>query len=136
MTTRLSTLEGKQLEISDDSLSALRMELRGEALTPADAGYANVREPFNAMHIDRPSLVVRCTGTPTLSRRSTSRASTASKSPSAAGDTRSPGSRAADPHLPEPVHNKKCLIVAGVFAGDPEDGTSSSTSTCSRWAER
>ena len=63
MATRLSTLQGKQQEISDDSLSELRMQLRGEALTPADTGYENVRAPFNAMHVDRPSLVVRCTGT-------------------------------------------------------------------------
>jgi FAD/FMN-containing dehydrogenase len=51
------------MEISDDSLAALRMQLRGEALTLADPGYENVRAPFNAMHTDRPSLVVRCTGT-------------------------------------------------------------------------
>jgi FAD/FMN-containing dehydrogenase len=41
-------------------LPALRRRLRGEALTPADAGYANVRPPFNAMHADRPDLVVLC----------------------------------------------------------------------------
>src|SRR5688500_8652469 len=39
------------------------MRLRGQALTPADAGYADARTPFNAMHADRPGLVVRCSGT-------------------------------------------------------------------------
>jgi FAD/FMN-containing dehydrogenase len=32
-------------------------------LTPKDASYAGTRGPFNAMHPDRPSLVVRCSGT-------------------------------------------------------------------------
>ena len=41
-------------------LPALRQRLRGEALTPADDGYAAVRPPFNAMHADRPDLVVLC----------------------------------------------------------------------------
>ena len=63
MTTSLQTLEGARLPISDESLSGLRMELRGPALTPADQGYEDVRAPFNAMHVDRPSLVVRCMGT-------------------------------------------------------------------------
>jgi FAD/FMN-containing dehydrogenase len=63
MTTSLASLEGEKLELSDDSLAALTMQLRGKALTPADDGYEDARVPFNAMHADRPSLVVRCTGT-------------------------------------------------------------------------
>jgi FAD/FMN-containing dehydrogenase len=62
-TTSLASLEGQRLELSDESLSALRMQLRGEALTPSDPGYENARVPFNAMHVDRPTLVVRPTGT-------------------------------------------------------------------------
>ena len=50
-------------QVSEESLSALRTQLRGEALTPSDAGYEHARTPFNAMHIDRPAVVVRCTGT-------------------------------------------------------------------------
>jgi FAD/FMN-containing dehydrogenase len=63
MATSLATLEGQRLELSDESLSDLRMRLRGEALTPSDPGYEHARVPFNAMLTDRPSLVVRCTGT-------------------------------------------------------------------------
>ena len=63
MATVLATLEGQRLELSDESLSDLRMRLRGEALTPSDPGYEHARVPFNAMQTDRPSLVVRCTGT-------------------------------------------------------------------------
>jgi FAD/FMN-containing dehydrogenase len=28
----------------------------------------------------------------------------------------------ADPHLPPPVHNQSCLVIAGVYAGDPNEG--------------
>ena len=63
MTTILASLEGERVELSDDSLADLRMRLRGDALTPSDDGYADVRAPFNAMHPDRASLVVRCAGT-------------------------------------------------------------------------
>ncbi len=63
MSTQLATLDGQRVELSDQSLSELRMRLRGEALTPSDPGYASVRVPFNAMQTDRPNLVVRSTGT-------------------------------------------------------------------------
>jgi FAD/FMN-containing dehydrogenase len=63
MATSLSTLEGEQLHLSEEALSELRAQLRGEALTSADAGYENARAPFNAMHVDRPGLIVRCIGT-------------------------------------------------------------------------
>lgn len=59
----LATLEGQHIELSDEALADLRMRLRGEALTPSDPGYEQARPPFNAMQADRPSLVVRCTGT-------------------------------------------------------------------------
>src|SRR5262245_28199437 len=63
MTTSLPTLEGTHLDLSDEALSGLRLQLRGEALTPSDAGYEDVRAPFNAMQVDRPGLVVSCAGT-------------------------------------------------------------------------
>jgi FAD/FMN-containing dehydrogenase len=63
MAISLPTLEGTQMELGDDSLAQLRVQLRGEALTPSDLGYDRARVPFNAMHRDRPGLIVRCTGT-------------------------------------------------------------------------
>jgi FAD/FMN-containing dehydrogenase len=50
-------------ELSEEALAELRMQLRGQALTPGDPGYEQVRPPFNAMQSDRPALVVSCTGT-------------------------------------------------------------------------
>ena len=49
--------------IPGERLSELKMQLRGEASTPSDPGYGLARRPFNAMHVDRPAVVVRCTGT-------------------------------------------------------------------------
>jgi len=63
MPASLATLEGQRLELSEDSLSELRLQLRGQALTPSDPGYEDARVPFNAMQTDRPGLIVRCTGT-------------------------------------------------------------------------
>jgi len=63
MAMSLPTLEGARLDLSDEAFAGLRMQLRGEALTPSDVGYAEVRAPFNAMQVDRPSLVVSCAGT-------------------------------------------------------------------------
>jgi FAD/FMN-containing dehydrogenase len=63
MATTLHTVEGRSVELSDEALSELSMRLRGEALTPGDPGFEDARSPFNAMQPDRPSLVVRCTGT-------------------------------------------------------------------------
>jgi FAD/FMN-containing dehydrogenase len=48
---------------ADGALAQLRATFRGEALTPSDEGFAEVPIPFNAMHADRPGLVLRCHGT-------------------------------------------------------------------------
>jgi FAD binding domain/Berberine and berberine like len=63
MTASVATLNGSETEISDESLSAFRMTIRGNVLTPDDAEYATVRPAFNAMHPGKPALVVRPTGT-------------------------------------------------------------------------
>src|SRR6266545_1911602 len=59
MTTTVSTIEG----LSEESLAAFKMQVRGQALTPTDPGYEDVRPPFGAMYTDRPGLVVTCSGT-------------------------------------------------------------------------
>jgi FAD/FMN-containing dehydrogenase len=63
MTLTATTLQGTEAKISDESLDELRMNIRGDVLTPGDDGYATVRPPYNAMHPGTPALVVRATGT-------------------------------------------------------------------------
>jgi FAD/FMN-containing dehydrogenase len=48
--------------IPEERLSELKTQLRGDALTPSEPGYEHARTPFNAMHADRPAVVVRCRG--------------------------------------------------------------------------
>lgn len=63
MTMSFVNVEGSPLEVPEQSLEELRAQLRGDALTPSDPRYADAAAPFNAMHADRPNLVVRCVGT-------------------------------------------------------------------------
>jgi FAD/FMN-containing dehydrogenase len=63
MTTTVATLTGSAATLSDEELATLRMTLRGQVLTPDDAGYADVRPAFNAMHPGSPALVVLPSGT-------------------------------------------------------------------------
>jgi FAD/FMN-containing dehydrogenase len=63
MTTTVSTLQGSETTISDESLDELRMTIRGDVLTADDPGYATVRSAYNAMHPGKPALVVRASGT-------------------------------------------------------------------------
>jgi FAD binding domain-containing protein/berberine-like enzyme len=63
MTTTVATLTGSVTPLSDEALAQLRMTLRGQVLTPHDAGYAAVRPAYNAMHPGNPALVVLPSGT-------------------------------------------------------------------------
>ena len=63
MTTVLSTIAGSETDVSDEALEELRMLVRGNVLTPGDPAYEGVRAPYNAMQVDRPALIVQCTGT-------------------------------------------------------------------------
>jgi FAD binding domain/Berberine and berberine like len=62
MATTVATGE-EQAPFSEQAVEELRGRLGGEALTPSDPAYAEVRGTFNAMHADEPDLVVRCVGT-------------------------------------------------------------------------
>jgi FAD/FMN-containing dehydrogenase len=63
MATTVTTLTGSGNTLSDEVLAQLRMTLRGQVLTPDDAGYATVRPAYNTMHPGSPALVVVASGT-------------------------------------------------------------------------
>ena len=63
MTTTFSTISGSETDVSDEALEELRMLVRGNVLTPGDEAYEPVRAPYNAMQVDRPALIVQCSGT-------------------------------------------------------------------------
>jgi FAD/FMN-containing dehydrogenase len=63
MATTVTTLTGSANTLSDEVLAQLRMTLRGQVLTPDDAGYATVRPAYNTMHPGSPALVVVASGT-------------------------------------------------------------------------
>ena len=63
MTTTFSTISGSETDVSDEALEELRMLVRGNVLTPGDEAYERVRAPYNAMQVDRPALIVQCSGT-------------------------------------------------------------------------
>ena len=58
----LASLSGGTVDVDDSTLAALRGRLRGETLTPDDAGYDEARTLWNATIDRRPGLILRCTG--------------------------------------------------------------------------
>ncbi len=56
------TTDGREIDLKQDILDALKMRLRGALLVPADAGYDESRTVWNAMIDRKPALVARCLG--------------------------------------------------------------------------
>ena len=78
------------LGLTSDQVSRLTTKLRGPVFGPADLGLEGRRIPFNAMHSDRPDVVVLPTGTADVADAVRFAQETASKSAYAAAATRSP----------------------------------------------
>ena len=57
------TLNGRDIELTQDVLDSLKMRLKGPLLLPDAAGYEESRSLWNAMIDRRPAAVVRCLGT-------------------------------------------------------------------------
>jgi FAD/FMN-containing dehydrogenase len=60
--TAIATWDGNQALIDDASLDELRTTIRGNFLKPGQPEYSE-KPIFNAMHRNRPALIVRCAGT-------------------------------------------------------------------------
>lgn len=59
---RAITMQGREVELSQEKLDALRLRLRGSLLTATDPGYVDSRSVWNGMIDRRPAFVLRCIG--------------------------------------------------------------------------
>jgi FAD/FMN-containing dehydrogenase len=59
---RAYTTQGRELDVRQDAVDALKLRLRGPLFLPGDAGYEDSRKLWNAMIDRKPAAVVRCLG--------------------------------------------------------------------------
>lgn len=55
-------LDGREIDLKDDSIQALKAKLRGSLLLPNDPGYRESRTLWNGMIDKKPALIARCLG--------------------------------------------------------------------------
>jgi FAD/FMN-containing dehydrogenase len=58
----VTTPEGREIDLKQDTFDALKMRLRGPVFLPGDAGYEESRTVWNAMIDRKPAAVARCLG--------------------------------------------------------------------------
>jgi FAD/FMN-containing dehydrogenase len=59
---RATTVEGREIELSQDAVNGWKARLRGPIVMPGDAAYEESRTVWNGMIDRRPALVARCIG--------------------------------------------------------------------------
>jgi FAD/FMN-containing dehydrogenase len=59
---RAKTVEGREIDLSQDIFNGWKARLRGPVLVQGDAGYEDSRTVWNSMIDRRPAMVVRCLG--------------------------------------------------------------------------
>jgi FAD/FMN-containing dehydrogenase len=59
---KIRTTQGREIELQQDKLDALKMRLRGMLSVPGDAGHEESRTVWNAMIDRQPAVVARCRG--------------------------------------------------------------------------
>jgi len=60
---KAKTMEGREIDLEQETLNGLKMRLQGPMFTPGDVGYDESRTVWNGMIDKRPAVVVRCLGT-------------------------------------------------------------------------
>lgn len=60
---KTKTMDGREIDLTQDMLDGLRMRLRGSVLGPDDPGYEESRTVWNAMIDRKPAVVTCCLGT-------------------------------------------------------------------------
>ena len=56
------SVDGKDIDLSQEAFNGLKARLRGPVLTSGDAGYEDARTVWNSMIDRRPAMVARCVG--------------------------------------------------------------------------
>ena len=59
---KATAIDGREIELDQDALDALRLRLRGPVALPGDGSYEESRTVWNEMIGRRPAVVVRCLG--------------------------------------------------------------------------
>jgi FAD/FMN-containing dehydrogenase len=59
---KAKTMEGREIDLKQETLDGLKMRLRGPVFTPGDAGYDESRTVWNGMIDRKPAVVARCLG--------------------------------------------------------------------------
>jgi len=59
---KAKTMDGREIDLTQETLNGLKMRLRGPAFTPGDVGYDESRTVWNGMFDKRPAVVARCLG--------------------------------------------------------------------------
>lgn len=59
---KAKTVEGREIDLKQETLDRLKTRLRGPMSTPGEAGYEESRTVWNGMIDKRPAVVVRCLG--------------------------------------------------------------------------
>jgi FAD/FMN-containing dehydrogenase len=60
---RVTTTQGREIDLNQDIFDGLKQRLRGPLFLPGDAGYEESRTVWNAMIDKKPAAVIRCLGT-------------------------------------------------------------------------